>query len=61
MWSELKSDDRDHSKQVLEQNRLACASFDTQRLTRLIEVAYATKWKVHQRSERPQNFSVDLI
>jgi protein O-GlcNAc transferase len=43
----------------LEQNRVTCPLFDTDRFRRHIESAYATMWEIHQRGESPQSFSVE--
>jgi predicted O-linked N-acetylglucosamine transferase (SPINDLY family) len=45
-------------KQRLEENRHACALFDTARFTRHIEAAYVRMWEIFQRGEAPQAFSV---
>jgi predicted O-linked N-acetylglucosamine transferase (SPINDLY family) len=45
----------------LEQNRLSHPLFDTARLTRHIEAAYATMMDMWQRGESPKSFSVEAI
>jgi predicted O-linked N-acetylglucosamine transferase (SPINDLY family) len=45
-------------KQRLEENRHACALFDTARFVRNIEAAYIRMWETHERGEDPQSFSV---
>jgi protein O-GlcNAc transferase len=42
----------------LEANRLAYPLFDTDRLRRHIEAAYATMWDIWQGGENPRSFSV---
>ena len=48
-------------RERLAQNRLSHPLFDTARLTRHIEAAYATMWETWQRGEPPKAFSVDPI
>ena len=45
-------------RQILEQNRLRCPLFDTDRFCRNIEAAYETMWEDWQRGESPRSFSV---
>jgi protein O-GlcNAc transferase len=45
----------------LENNRLTCALFDTQRYARHIEAAFTTMWEIQQRGEAPRSFSVEPI
>jgi predicted O-linked N-acetylglucosamine transferase (SPINDLY family) len=45
-------------RSTLEQNRLTCPLFETDRFRRNIEVAYTTMWELWQRGERPRSFSV---
>jgi predicted O-linked N-acetylglucosamine transferase (SPINDLY family) len=45
-------------RQRLQQNRLNCALFDTDRFRRHIEAAYATMWDIWRREEAPRAFSV---
>jgi protein O-GlcNAc transferase len=45
-------------RQRLQQNRLDCALFDTDRFRRHIEAAYATMWDIWLRGEQPHAFSV---
>jgi predicted O-linked N-acetylglucosamine transferase (SPINDLY family) len=45
-------------KANLERNRSAYPLFDTARITRNLEAAYAEMWKRQQRGERPQSFTV---
>jgi predicted O-linked N-acetylglucosamine transferase (SPINDLY family) len=45
-------------RQILEQNRLRCPLFDTDRFCRRIEAAYETMWEHWQRGESPRSFSV---
>jgi predicted O-linked N-acetylglucosamine transferase (SPINDLY family) len=46
-------------RQRLAQNRATCPLFDTDRLRRHVERAYATMWGLQQRGERPASFSVE--
>jgi predicted O-linked N-acetylglucosamine transferase (SPINDLY family) len=46
-------------KQKLQENRLTCALFDTDRFRRHIEAAYTTMWETHQRGEAPRGFTVE--
>jgi len=46
-------------RQRLAQNRATCPLFDTDRLRRHVERAYATMWRLQQRGERPASFSVE--
>lgn len=48
-------------KDRLDNGRMTCALFDTERTTRHIEAAYTTMWERHQRGEPPQSFAVDPI
>jgi len=48
-------------KRKLAQNRDTHPLFDTPRLCRHIEQAYATMWQRHQRGESPASFAVDPI
>jgi predicted O-linked N-acetylglucosamine transferase (SPINDLY family) len=48
----------DTIKQRLQQNRLDCALFDTDRFARHIEASYATMWDIWLRGEKPHAFSV---
>jgi predicted O-linked N-acetylglucosamine transferase (SPINDLY family) len=48
-------------RERLAQNRLSHPLFDTQRLTRHIEAAYATMVDTWQRGEPPKSFSVEAI
>jgi predicted O-linked N-acetylglucosamine transferase (SPINDLY family) len=45
-------------RQKLQQNRLNCALFDTDRFRRHIEACYTTMWDIWLRGEKPQAFSV---
>jgi protein O-GlcNAc transferase len=45
-------------RRKLEQNRLRCPLFDTDRFRRHIEAAYLTAWEIWQRGERPRSFAV---
>ena len=45
-------------KARLEANRTSARLFDTPRLVRDIEAAYATMWEIHQRDEPPHSFAV---
>jgi protein O-GlcNAc transferase len=46
-------------RERLERNRAASALFDTARLARHIEAAYATMWETWQRGEAPRAFRVE--
>jgi predicted O-linked N-acetylglucosamine transferase (SPINDLY family) len=48
-------------RERLAQYRLSHPMFDTQRLTRHIEAAYATMVDTWQRGEPPKSFSVEAI
>jgi len=48
-------------RRKLEQNRLSCLLFDTDRFRRHIEAAYTTMWEMHQRGETPCGFCVDPV
>jgi predicted O-linked N-acetylglucosamine transferase (SPINDLY family) len=52
---------RDSTRQKLTRNRLDCALFDTVRLTRHLEVAYATMVQIHRNGEEPRSFAVKPI
>ena len=56
----LASDGAEHAalKAKLERNRTASALFDTARLTRHLEAAYAAMYEHHQRGGEPQPFRV---
>jgi protein O-GlcNAc transferase len=43
----------------LQQNRLTCPLFDTDRFRRHIEAAYETMWEIWQRGESPRSFTVE--
>jgi protein O-GlcNAc transferase len=43
----------------LQQNRLTCPLFDTDRFRRHIEAAYETMWEIRQRGESPRSFTVE--
>ncbi|MEA2988435.1 MAG: protein O-GlcNAc transferase, partial [Alphaproteobacteria bacterium] len=45
----------------LEDNRLRCPLFDTDRFRRHLEAAFSTMWEMQRRGERPRGFSVDPI
>jgi predicted O-linked N-acetylglucosamine transferase (SPINDLY family) len=45
----------------LEENRTGRPLFDTDRLRRHIEAAYATMWDIHARGENPRNFRVEAL
>jgi protein O-GlcNAc transferase len=45
-------------RERLQQNRLACPLFDTDRFRRHIEAAYARMWEIRQRGESPTSFTV---
>jgi predicted O-linked N-acetylglucosamine transferase (SPINDLY family) len=45
----------------LNENRLICPLFDTDRFRRHIEAAYTTMWEVWQREESPHGFSVEPV
>jgi protein O-GlcNAc transferase len=46
-------------REKLQQNRLACPLFDTDRSRRHIEAAYVTMWEIWQRGESPRNITVE--
>jgi protein O-GlcNAc transferase len=46
-------------RERLERNRAASALFDTARLARHIEAAYATMWETWQQGKEPRSFRVD--
>jgi predicted O-linked N-acetylglucosamine transferase (SPINDLY family) len=46
-------------KEKLRRNRDTEALFDTARITRSLEAAYASMWQRHQRGEPPQTFAVE--
>ncbi|MEA2905024.1 MAG: protein O-GlcNAc transferase [Alphaproteobacteria bacterium] len=48
-------------RRQLEDNRLRCPLFDTDRFRRHLEAAFSTMWQMQRRGERPQGFSVDPI
>jgi protein O-GlcNAc transferase len=48
-------------RRKLENIRLSCPLFDTERFSRHIEQAFITMWDIHERGSRPASFSVDLI
>jgi hypothetical protein len=48
-------------RERLNQNRLSCPLFDTDRYRRHLEAAYITMWELWQRGERPRSFAVQRI
>ena len=48
-------------RRKLEQDRLSCPLFDTDRFRRHIETAYTTMWEMHRRGETPRSFCVDPV
>jgi len=45
-------------RRKLARNRESCALFDTVRMTRHLETAYAEMWQRRQRGESPASFGV---
>ena len=48
-------------RRKLEQTRLSCPLFDTDRFRRHIEAAYLTMWEIWQQGQGPRNFTVELL
>jgi len=48
-------------RRKLDENRLECPLFDTNRFRRHIEAAYETMWNIHRRGEAPRSFRVEPL
>ena len=48
-------------RRKLEQTRLSCPLFDTDRFRRHIEAAYLTMWEIWQQGQGPRDFTVELL
>jgi protein O-GlcNAc transferase len=43
----------------LDNNRLSCRLFDSDRFCRHVEAAYTTMWDIHRNGDRPRGFRVE--